>query len=59
MGQWRYSLMTERLTAAMQIAQRAYSLAQDQNDATLLIGACRALACTLYRLGDFETARWN
>jgi hypothetical protein len=57
MGQWRYSLMTERLTAAMQIAQRAYSLAQDQNDATLLIGAYRALACTLYRLGDFETAR--
>jgi predicted ATPase len=54
MGQWRYSLMTERLTAAMQIAQRAYALAQ--NDATLLIGAYRALACTLYRLGDFETA---
>jgi len=57
MGQWRYSLMTEKLTAAMQIAQRAYSLAQEQNNPTLLIGAYRALACTLYRLGDFETAR--
>jgi serine/threonine protein kinase/tetratricopeptide (TPR) repeat protein len=57
MGQWRYSLMTGRLSAAMQIAQRIYSLAQDQNDATMLIGAYRGLACTLYRLGDFETAR--
>jgi adenylate cyclase len=41
----------------MQIAQRVHSIAQEQNDAALLIGAYRALACTLYRLGDFETAR--
>ena len=57
MGQWRYSLVTDKLTATMQIAQRVYSLAQEQNDSALMIGAYRALAVTLYYLGDFETAR--
>ena len=38
-GQWRYSLMTDKLSAAMQIAERVYSLAQEQNDAALMIGA--------------------
>ena len=41
----------------MQIAKRVYSLAQEQNDSALLIGAYRALAGTLYFLGDFESAR--
>ena len=41
----------------MQIAKRVYSLAQEQNDSALMIGAYRALAGTLYFLGDFETAR--
>ena len=41
----------------MQIAKRVYSLAQDQNDSALMMGAYRALACTLYFSGDFETAR--
>ena len=41
----------------MQIAKRVYSLAQEQNDSALMIGAYRALAVTLYFLGDFETAR--
>jgi predicted ATPase len=41
----------------MQIAQRVYSLAQEQNDAALMMGAYRALACTLLHLGDFEAAR--
>jgi len=58
-GQWRYSLQTDKLTAAMQIAERVYSLAQEQNDAALMIGAYRALASTLYFLGDFESARQN
>jgi predicted ATPase len=57
MGQWRYTLMTDKLSAAMQIAERVYSLAQEQNDAALIIGAYRALSCTLYYLGDFESAR--
>ena len=41
----------------MQIAERIYSLAQEQNDAALMIEAYRALAVTLYFSGDFETAR--
>ena len=32
-------------------------MAQDQNDPALMIGAYRALAGTLYFLGDFETSR--
>jgi len=56
-GQWRYSLITDKLTATMQIAERVYSLAQEQNDSAVMIGACRVLACTFYFLGDFETAR--
>ena len=56
-GQWRYSLITDKLTVAMQISKRIDSLAQEQNDAALLIGAYRALACTHYYLGDFDTAR--
>ena len=56
-GQWRYSIVTDKLTATLQIAKRAYSLAQEQTNAALMIGAYRALAVTLYFLGDFETAR--
>ena len=56
-GQWRYTLMTGKLSATMQIAERAYSLAQEQDDPALMIGAYNALACTLYYLGDFEGAR--
>jgi predicted ATPase len=57
LGQWRYSLMTDKLSATMQIAERVYSLAQEQNDAALMIGAYRALAATLYFSGDFDAAR--
>jgi predicted ATPase len=56
-GQWRYSLISDKLTATMQIAQRVYSLAREQNDPALLMGAYRALACTLCFLGDFDSAR--
>jgi len=41
----------------MHIAERVYSLAEEQNNSALMIGACRPLACTLYFVGDFETAR--
>src|SRR5271157_4132732 len=57
MGQWRYSLWTDKLTATMQIAERVYALAQEQNNAALMIGAYRALAVPRYYLGDFEIAR--
>jgi predicted ATPase len=41
----------------MPIAQRVYSLAQEQNDSAFMVGAYRALAGTLYFMGDFEAAR--
>jgi hypothetical protein len=56
-GHWRYSLVTDKLSATMQIAQRIYSLALEQNNSALKVGAYRALAPTAYFLGDFETAR--
>src|SRR5262249_29995705 len=56
-GQWRYSLFTDKLSATMPIAKRVYSLAQTQNDSALMIGAYTHLAATAYYLGDFETAR--
>jgi hypothetical protein len=56
-GQWRYSLMSDRLTATMEIAKRLYSLAHGQNDSALMLGAYRALAGTLFYLGNFESAR--
>jgi hypothetical protein len=55
-GQWRHSLMADRLSATLQIAKRLYALAQEQHNPSLLIGACTALACTLHFLGDFETS---
>ena len=45
-NQWRYSLMTEKLTAAMQIARRVYSLAQEQNDAALTSDHRRSDLCS-------------
>ena len=52
-GQWRYSLVTDKLTATMQIAKRIYSLAQEQNDSALMIGAYRALAVHALLFGRF------
>jgi predicted ATPase len=57
MGQWRYAAMADKMSTAMQIAERVYALTQEQNDATLTIGAYRALSRTLLLLGDFESAR--
>ena len=57
MGQLRYSVVAGRLTAAMPLAKRLYSLAQKQNDPTLMIGACTAVGGAHYYLGDFKTAR--
>jgi predicted ATPase len=53
----RYSVVAGKPTAAMPIAKRLYSLAQKQNDPTLMIGACTAVGGVHYYLGDFETAR--
>jgi serine/threonine protein kinase len=56
-NKWRYSLMTDKLKATMQIARELYTLGQEHNDSSLMLGANRALAATLYYLGDFESAR--
>ena len=41
----------------MPLDKRLYALAQEQNDPTLMIGACAAAGGTYHYLGDFETAR--
>ena len=46
-GQWRYSNTIGKLSAALQIAKRVYSLAQERNDSELMVGAYRSLAVTL------------
>ena len=57
MGQWRYSHIADKLSAALGVAQRIHSLAMEQNNSAVMIGACQALVSTLYYLGEFETAR--
>jgi len=57
MGQWLYLLFSDTVSKAMQIAKRIYSVARQENDAALMIGANRTLAATLYWSGDFESAR--
>jgi tetratricopeptide (TPR) repeat protein len=49
--------VTDKLSAAMQVAERVYLLAQEQDDPTLIIWAYNALAATHYFLGYFESAR--
>ena len=44
MGQWHYSLMNDKLTATMQIAERVHSFAEELKESALVIGAYRALA---------------
>jgi serine/threonine protein kinase len=59
MNQWAFSLATDKLTVTMQIAKRVFLLAKNQSDLALMVGAYRALAATLYFLGDFKAARHN
>ena len=54
-GQWRYSLHTNKPSAALHFAERAHSMAEEQDDPTLMIGAYNLLAGTLYYLGDIAT----
>ena len=57
MGQARYALMTDKLSAAMQIAGRIHALAQEQNDARLMLAAYQAFAAIFYFLGEFDSSR--
>ena len=43
-GQWRYYYKTNNLSAALQIAERVHSMAQEQDDPALMIGAYNHLA---------------
>jgi len=56
-GRWRYTVLTDKLSAAMQIAERVHALAQEQYDPRPMIGAYNALAATSYFSGDFDSAR--
>jgi serine/threonine protein kinase/tetratricopeptide (TPR) repeat protein len=58
-GQWRYSLLTGKLSTTLDIANRVHALAKTQNHPGLMVGAYRALAATLYHLGNFEASREN
>jgi predicted ATPase len=56
LGQFRYTLHTDKLSAAMQIAERVHALAQEQNDAGLILAAYQVFACIFYFLGEFDSA---
>jgi hypothetical protein len=47
-GHWRFSLHTEKLTATMRIAERVCTLAEEQNNPALKVGAYHISAATLY-----------
>jgi hypothetical protein len=51
MGQWRYSLVTDKVTATMRIAKRVHSLAQEQNDSRLRRFGSPALLFGRFRSG--------
>ena len=57
MGQLRHSSATDKLTTTLRLAERVHALAQQQNEPALKLGAYRALASTLFFLGDFKSAR--
>jgi hypothetical protein len=56
-GQWRYSLLTDKLSASLHIAERVHSLAQEHNNPALMMEACRTSAVTHVFRGDFEASR--
>ena len=55
-GKWRYSLVTDELSATLEIARQLQAVAQEQDDASLSMKAYMALAATLYYLGEFQAA---
>jgi predicted ATPase len=57
LGQLRYTLHSDKLSAAMRIAERVHALAREQHDAGLMLAAFQALAATFYFLGQFDSAR--
>jgi predicted ATPase len=56
-GRWRYSLLTDKLSASLHLAERVHSLAQEHNNPALMIEAYRVSAVTHVFRGDFEASR--
>src|SRR5271157_1112837 len=57
LGQLRYTLQTDKLSAAMQIAERVHALAQEQDDAGLMLAAYQVFAAIFHFLGEFDSSR--
>ena len=57
LGQFRYALHTDKLSVAMRIAERVHALAQEQNDAGLMLAAYQVFLAIFYFLGEFDSAR--
>src|SRR6516164_3093520 len=57
LGQVRYALMTDKMSTAKQIAERVHALAQEQNDAGLMLAAYQAFAAIFYFSGEFDSSR--
>src|ERR1700736_4206724 len=57
LGQIRYALMTDKRSAAIQIAERVHALAQEQNDAALMLAAYQVFAAIFHFLGEFDSSR--
>jgi hypothetical protein len=52
MGQWHYSLMHDKLTSTIQIAQRVYSLAREQNNPARMVAGLSLLELLTVRRGS-------
>jgi tetratricopeptide (TPR) repeat protein len=57
LGQIRYKLITDKLSGAMRIAERVHALAQEQNEAGLMLAAYQVFSAIFYFSGEFESSR--
>lgn len=54
---WMYSLVTEPLAVTLSRAEEILSLAEEQDDPAMLIGAYRSLSDVTYFMGNFRLAK--
>ena len=59
MGHWRFSLITDKLTATMQIAERVCTLAEEQNNPALKVGAYHTVGSDALQFGRFSRPHAN
>jgi len=57
LGLWGFYITRGEFSAAQHLADNLFRLARDSGNATLLLGASRAVGITQYYLGDLSTAR--